>query len=812
MRPRALRKMIQLESTRAGVAGYLILAAAATAAQAGPGLRTIAGVRDLPGAQAAQGLRVHLQGIVTYHDPVSGDLFVQDSTGAIYVETAAPIAASIGARVNVTGVTAADFTNDVRGATVVETGTGRRPWPRFLPLARLVSGAEDCAFVTTTGRVRSAYIIADRRESRLEMRLEDAGASIGAQVLNYAGLSPASLTGAVVRVTGVSSGHFNDRKQLIGSGVRAQSAADVVILRPATPDPFTLPLCPIDRLLTARRGLPVGQRGHVVGVVTCVQPGRSLVVQEGNAPLQVQTRQSTPVSPGDRVEVTGFLAFGDYSAVLEDANYRVTGGHAALPAMVVPPGGELSGAFDSKLVSIHAELTGAARSENRLTLVLKAGGALFPAVLEAPLIPAALANLRPGTWLRVTGVCFVEARGVFRGSHGNRLVLRSPQDIRVIRRAPWWTAGRLMYSAGGLLILVIAAFGWGATLRTRVRAQTAEMQRVLEARALREERIAAIREARAHVLERINNREPLASVLGSVARLVESSASGTDCCVHLLATNGDLELAAGTCRNAALQDRLRRIPAQTSAEVAARAVREGQLVVGYESPAACACPIHSASQKPLGALSAYFAGGLPADPLAPLMETGSQLAALAIENHRLYESLEYQALHDALTGLPNRTLLDVRLGQALQSERSPGDHISAAYLDLDDFKWVNDRYGHAAGDVFLQKAAERLLSAVRKGDTVARIGGDEFMVISRGVHSRMEAAEICGRLRTALAEPLDIGRGLRLPCSASIGLALFPDDAHSIEDLKRFADRAMYAAKSEGKGRRGTDLPPTPPR
>jgi len=806
--PGILRKLIQSRSQGARLARWLTIAALVAAAQATPPLRTTAEVRELSAARAAQGLPVELKAIVTYHDPTSGDFFVQDSTGAIYVETAAPIATPAGARVTITGVTAADFTNDIRQAAIVETGIGPRPEPRVLPLGRLVSGAEDCAFVVTTGRVRSAYIISDHSESRLEMRLEDAGRSIGAQVLNYAGLSPDSLTGATVRVTGVSAGHFNDRKQLIGSGVRVQSAADVVIVRPAAPAPFSLALCPIDRLLASGRGLSVGRRGHVVGVVTCVQPGRSLVVQEGNAPLQVQTRQSTPVSPGDRVEVTGFLAFGDYSAVLEDANYRVIRGHAELPAVVVPPGGELSGAFDSKLVSIQAELTGAARRENRLTLVLKAGGALFPAVLEAPLIPAALANLRPGTLLRVTGVCFVEARGVFRGSHGYRMVLRSPDDIRVIRLGPWWTTDRLLYGAGGLLILVIAAAVWGATLRIRVRAQTAEMQRVLEARALREERIAAIREARAHVLERINNREPLASVLGSVARLVESFFSGAIGYVHLLTTNGDLELAASSGPDA-VHYRLQRIPAQTSAELCARAVREDQLVVLEGSRAACACPIHSANHKLLGAVSVYLAGGMPAEPLAPLMDTGSQLAALAIENRRLYESLEYQALHDALTGLPNRTLLDVRLGQALESVRSPGDSISAAYLDLDGFKWVNDRYGHAAGDVFLQKAAQRLLGAVRESDTVARIGGDEFMVISRGVHSRSEAVEICSRLRAALAEPLDLGGGLRLPCSVSIGVALFPDDAHTMEDLKRSADRAMYAAKSGGKGRRGADLPVT---
>jgi diguanylate cyclase (GGDEF)-like protein/PAS domain S-box-containing protein len=168
------------------------------------------------------------------------------------------------------------------------------------------------------------------------------------------------------------------------------------------------------------------------------------------------------------------------------------------------------------------------------------------------------------------------------------------------------------------------------------------------------------------------------------------------------------------------------------------------------------------------------------------------------QTRRYAEELEHQANHDALTGLANRSLLRDRLDQALVYAQRHGRLAMVAFVDLDNFKLINDSLGHSAGDQLLQIVAQRLQACVRKGDTVARLGGDEFVLIlsDQGVqdsqHGMME------RVIAAVSEPCDIeGRELRVTCS--IGISVYPDDAEDAETLLRMADAAMYRAKDVGR-------------
>ncbi|HEY0779932.1 MAG TPA: EAL domain-containing protein [Gemmatirosa sp.] len=181
------------------------------------------------------------------------------------------------------------------------------------------------------------------------------------------------------------------------------------------------------------------------------------------------------------------------------------------------------------------------------------------------------------------------------------------------------------------------------------------------------------------------------------------------------------------------------------------------------------------------------------------------------DRKRVEEQLVHDARHDALTGLPNRTRFRERLARAAAD---PGGRTSLAvlYVDLDDFKGVNDGFGHAAGDALLIEVAARLPRATRGSDTVARLGGDEFAVLLRGVHDAGEAVVAAERIAATLAAPLYV-QGAELRPVASIGIALGADAAAAggatadtdadgaAEDLLRFADVAMYAAKHGGKGR-----------
>ena len=160
---------------------------------------------------------------------------------------------------------------------------------------------------------------------------------------------------------------------------------------------------------------------------------------------------------------------------------------------------------------------------------------------------------------------------------------------------------------------------------------------------------------------------------------------------------------------------------------------------------------------------------------------------------------EHQALHDQLTGLPNRALLQRRTTEALAQAARSGSQSGLLLLDLDRFKEVNDTLGHPLGDGLLEVVARRLARSVRPGDVVARLGGDEFAVLLPAVRTGAAAREVAARLRAALAEPVRL-EGMSLQVEASVGIALFPGDGGTVEVLLQRADVAMYLAKERRSG------------
>ena len=166
--------------------------------------------------------------------------------------------------------------------------------------------------------------------------------------------------------------------------------------------------------------------------------------------------------------------------------------------------------------------------------------------------------------------------------------------------------------------------------------------------------------------------------------------------------------------------------------------------------------------------------------------------------HRKQKHLFGLAHFDQLTSLPNRTLLMDRLSQALSVSSRTSRAISLLFIDLDGFKPVNDTYGHAIGDQLLKEVAVRLLSCIREGDTAARMGGDEFVVIL--LESDLDrAATVTKRILETLRAPYELGKKTISSISGSIGIAVFPDHAGDLDALICAADKAMYSAKKGGK-------------
>jgi diguanylate cyclase len=188
-----------------------------------------------------------------------------------------------------------------------------------------------------------------------------------------------------------------------------------------------------------------------------------------------------------------------------------------------------------------------------------------------------------------------------------------------------------------------------------------------------------------------------------------------------------------------------------------------------------------------------------------LREANGHLVAAAVQALTNTEAAEratalmsIKAEHDFLTGLPNRTLLADRLAYAMEVAQRHGTRVALMFLDLDNFKEVNDSLGHAAGDGLLQSAARRLQSCLRGSDTVSRQGGDEFLMLLTEVTSVQDTGVIADKLKKAMAEP-HLVADHQIRVTLSIGISLYPDDGTDVESLLSHADTAMYFAKRSGR-------------
>ena len=170
------------------------------------------------------------------------------------------------------------------------------------------------------------------------------------------------------------------------------------------------------------------------------------------------------------------------------------------------------------------------------------------------------------------------------------------------------------------------------------------------------------------------------------------------------------------------------------------------------------------------------------------------------EKRRAAQEMEHLAKHDNLTGLPNRSLFMDRLSHALALAEREEKLVALLFVDLDGFKNVNDRFGHAAGDELLRAVAERLLESVRRSDTVARLGGDEFSLILERILHVDSVGAIAQKIVDRMSEPFPLASG-EVSVSASIGITICPFDAKTVKELMIDADRAMYVAKAFGKNR-----------
>ncbi|QGG96843.1 sensor domain-containing protein [Actinomarinicola tropica] len=320
------------------------------------------------------------------------------------------------------------------------------------------------------------------------------------------------------------------------------------------------------------------------------------------------------------------------------------------------------------------------------------------------------------------------------------------------------------------------------------------------------------------LLEAMTRGLPLSETLRWVARIVEERAPGAMALVGTLHPDGWVRYEAAPMVPAPLVEQLDDVSPASDMGTGLRGLDpDAPVYVTTDMstpvwadvrPALDAHGLRSCWVRPIG--SHQSAGTLlgavvifheerrePTDEEVQLLDRVTNLAAIAIDRHRLQETLEHRAMHDALTGLPNRPAVLEHLSGLLARRGVGPVAVAVMFIDLDRFKVVNDSLGHAAGDQLLVQVAERFRGVVRPGDVVGRFGGDEFVVVCDGVDDDA-ARRLADRLRAALAAPVVVD-GSEVVATASIGIAR-PDGAPgTAESLIRDADVAMYRAKGHGR-------------
>lgn len=723
-----------------------------------PPITSVRQVISLSRREAALSRKVSLIATVTYYRESDGRVFLQDGNAAVFAWTDRSTKLLPGDRVRIDATTEVGFVTDLHAQSVAVLEHGQMPSPVPVTFGQMISGKSNRLYIQTTGYIRSADFspYPGDHSARLELAMD--GDTVLVQVDNPAGLTQEQLIDSHVQITGVQGGVLDGKGQLTGLKINVANAAGIRVLERAPIDPWTLPLTSMSRIIAAYGREANRSRVRVEGTLIYYQPGVMAVLQDHSESLRIFTHSSQPLRVGEVVSAIGFPGVEKQQLALLSSELRSSGRVAGIQPVFIDWKTAMRGRYSSDLVEMSGRLVAQVREAGHDVFVLDSESNLISAVLPLPdsALAAAkgkLTKLPLGSQVRITGVLILQS-----GDRDHPLpfeiYLRTPDDIRVTQPPSWFTREHLVFVVLAVLSLLLGSGLWGAMLKRKVRLQTQVIAAKIRAEA-------ELERHRSQILESINGARPLPEIMRDITALVSNEIGGAACWCRF-----EEEESIGNCPIDPLD------PLGLVSEE----------ILGRDGEA-------------LGVIFAKVANdSVDAVEVRSSLAVGSALATLAINTRRVYADLRRHAEYDILTDTHNRFSLERRL-DALIAERHGAGNFGVIYIDLDRFKQVNDRYGHAVGDLFLQEVAGRIKKRLRASDFFARIGGDEFAVLIPDANSAEDIAEIAGRVLQVFETPFLVDVVGPIDAGASIGTALYPQEGGTRDEILSAADQEMYRQK-----------------
>jgi signal transduction histidine kinase len=490
---------------------------------AGPGLpvlQTVAEVKRLTRSQALRRYPVRLTGVVTLVIANRMQAFLQDQTAAVYLDAnrmpgGVPPQVRAPVRVILEGVTdEGGFATNVIARKFTVLSQTQVPEPKDLTDADVFSARYENMWVRLKGVVRTAA----PGTSSYRLDVISNVTRIVVQVFDLSQPPGQDLVDSQVSVEGVYSPTFNRLRQLVGCSIFTPSLGNIRVLRARQADPFAGPAHPPGDLLHFNPAGLNQNRIKVAGVVTLTRGLREIFIADESGGLLLRTSRETPASVGELVEAAGFLPPGILQPVLEDAVVRRGGSATPVKPLAILPEEPLDGALAARLVTVEGRLVDRRRSFGDQVLLLQSGKLMFTARME--LLPGAhdLDELRPGSLLKVTGVCGPnDATPAFGGQASTyQVLLRDPEDVVVVRQASWWTLEHTTLVLAVMSGAALAALLWSLLLRRRVLRQKEVIQAKLQQEAALKEAAQEASRAKSEFLANMSHeiRTPMNGVIG----------------------------------------------------------------------------------------------------------------------------------------------------------------------------------------------------------------------------------------------------------------------------------------------------------